>query len=145
MKIFIVLEPPDGKPERVAFIPEGFSWGALLLTVLWALWHRMWIVAALLFALTSLLTIATHLELLGPGLAALLNFGIGLMFACEARNLEVLSLERAGFRRGGLLQAGSLEAAELTYFAERAPFAADAPFARRSAIHADTLGIFGNV
>lgn len=145
MKTFTVLEPPDGKPERVAFVPEGFSWGALLLTVLWALWHRMWIVAALLFALTSLLTIATQLELLGSGLGALLNFGIGLVFACEARNLEVLSLERAGFRHSGLVRASSLEAAELAYFAGRAPVAADARVSRRAVIHADTLGLFGHV
>ena len=64
MTIFTVLEPPDGNPERVAFVREGFSWSALLLTVLWAVWHRMWVVAALLFALTTALTVATNLEIL---------------------------------------------------------------------------------
>lgn len=145
MKIFTVLEPPDGKPERVAFIPEGFSWGAFLLSVLWALWRRMWVVAALLFVLTSLLTIATRFELLGLGLAALMNVGIALIFACEARNLEVASLERAGFRCSGLIQASNAEAAELIYFDGRMPFVAETAGARRAALHADMLGIFGNV
>ena len=30
MSIYTVFESPDGKSERVAFVPEGFSWGALM-------------------------------------------------------------------------------------------------------------------
>ena len=142
MKLFTVLEPPDGQPERVAFIREGFSWAALLLTVLWALWHRMWVVAAVLFALTAALTVATNLELLGQGLASLVSFGISLLFGFEARALQVASLERAGFRRSGLIQASTREAAELAYFASRTP-AAPALSPLRPGHH-DTLGLFGN-
>jgi hypothetical protein len=142
MRIYTVLEPPDGKPERVAFVPEGFSWGALVFGFVWALWHRMWVVALLLFALSAMLSIATNLELLGPGFAALLQFGIGLIFAFEARSLQAKSLERVGFRRAALIQASNGEAAELAYFSDRPPVA------RALSIRAaadDTLGIFGNV
>ncbi|MEI7598605.1 MAG: DUF2628 domain-containing protein [Aestuariivirga sp.] len=145
MKLFTVLESPDGKAERVAFVPEGFSWSALILNGLWALWHRMWVVAALLFALSSALTVATNLELLGSGLAALLNFGIALVFGFEARSLQVKSLERVGFRRTGLIQASNSEAAELVYFAGRAPVATKVATSQLRAAHDDTLGIFGNV
>ena len=145
MKLFTVLEPPDGKAERVAFVPEGFSWGALLFNFLWALWQRMWIVAALLFALSSALTVATNLELVGSGLATLLNFGIALVFGFEARSLQVKSLEQAGFRRTGLIQASNSEAAELIYFAGRASSATRVAASRLRAAHDDTLGIFGNV
>lgn len=143
MKLFTILEPPDGQPERVAFVREGFSWAALLFTVLWALWHRMWVVAALLFALSVGLTVATNLELLGQGLAGLVSFGIALLFGFEARALQVVALERAGFRRSGLIQASNREAAELAYFAGRVP-SAPAPSLRRTG-HDDTLGLFGNV
>ncbi|MFO1131711.1 MAG: DUF2628 domain-containing protein [Hyphomicrobiales bacterium] len=145
MTIFAVLEPPDGKPDRVDFVPEGFSWGALLFTVVWALWHRMWMVAALLFALTSVLTVATSLEVLGPNFAALLHLGIAVIFAFEARNLEVKSLERAGFRRAGLIEAGSCEGAELAYFADRASVPPQPAPSRVQAVQDDTLGIFGKV
>lgn len=145
MKIFTVLEPPDGRSDRVAFVPEGFSWGAFAVTFLWAAWHRMWVVAALLFALSSALTIATKLHLLGSGLAALLQGGIALLFAFEARGLQVKSLERSGYRRSGLIQASNSEAAELVYFAGRAPFAAEPAPSRLRAANDDTLGIFGNV
>lgn len=145
MKLFTVLEPPDGKPERVAFIREGFAWAALAFTVFWALWHRMWMVAALLFAISSTLTIATNIELLGPGLAAILHFAVALLFAFEARDLQVKSLERVGFRRAGLIQASTKESAELAYFASRAPLGPELAPSRIRAAHDDTLGIFGNV
>lgn len=145
MKIYTVLEAADSKPEHVAFIPEGFSWPALVLTVVWALWQRMWVVAGLLFAVTALLTIGTNLGLLGEGPATLLQFGIALLFGFEARGLQVSSLEAAGYRRAGLIQASGREAAELAYFAGRAPVTpAQAP-TRLMAAPEDTLGIFGNV
>jgi hypothetical protein len=142
MKIYTVLEPPDGKSERVAFVPEGFSWGALVFGLLWALWHRMWVVSLLLFAVSAILSIATNFELLGPGFAALLQFGIGLIFAFEARSLQAKSLERVGFRRATLIQASNGEAAERVYFSGRRPVSR--PLQVR-ATPDDTLGIFGNV
>lgn len=146
MAIFTVLEAPDGKPEKVTFVPEGFSWGAFLLTVVWALWQRMWVVGMLLFALSSALTVAANLEVVGNGVAAFVQTAIALLFGFEARNLQVKSLERSGYRRAGLIQAGSQEAAELAYFAGRAPVArSDAAPARLRAGPEDTLGIFGNV
>ena len=145
MKIYDVLESPDGRAERTGFVAEGFSWGAFVFTVLWALWHRMWMVAALLFALSAALTVAVNLEFLGSGFAALLHFGVALIYAFEARNLQVMSLERAGFRRTGLIQASNRDAAELVYFARRVPFAPQPVSARPRAAHDDTLGIFGSV
>ena len=142
MRIYTVLEPPDAKSERVVFVPEGFSWGALVFGLLWALWHRMWVVALLLFVLSAILSIATNLELLGPGFATLLQFGIGLIFAFEARSLQAKSLARVGFRRAALIQASDSEAAERVYFSGRPT--ASRPLPIRAAPD-DTLGIFGNV
>lgn len=145
MRLFTILEPPDGNADRVAFVSEGFSYAAFLFTVLWALWRRMWVVAALLLALTVALTVATDLELLGPGLATLIHLGVAVLFGFEARALQVTSLERVGFRRAGLIQATSREAAELAYFAGRAPLSREFAPGQRRAAHDDTLGIFGNV
>lgn len=143
MTIYTVLEPPDARPERVAFVADGFAFGALAFTFLWALWQRMWVVAAVLFAVSSTLTVATNLDLLGPGLATFLQAGIALLFAFEARALQVLSLERAGYRCTGLLQASNRDAAEVAYFASRS---VSAPaFSRLRSLQDDTLGIFGNV
>lgn len=146
MALFNILEAPDGQPERVAFIREGFSWGALIFTVLWALFHRMWVVAALLFVIFTAVAVAEVRDLIGPELGAAINFAIALLFGFEARRLQSLSLERAGFRPTGLIEATSLEAAELSYFASRASaMSVPAASVRLPAHSADTLGIFGNV
>lgn len=145
MTIFTVLEPPDGKPDRVAFVPEGFAWGALIFTFIWALWHRLWVVAAVLFAVFAGLSAAVELQLLGPGLASLLQLGVALIAGFEGRQLQQSSLERAGFRRAGLVQASSLEAAELDYFKARPSPRTAYPPTRNLVAPEDTLGIFGNV
>ncbi|MFN4140638.1 DUF2628 domain-containing protein [Aestuariivirga sp.] len=145
MALFDVFEPPDGKLERVKFLPEGFSIGAFIFTVLWALWQRMWVVAALLFAGSAALTVPVSLGLLQPALGTLLQFTMALIFGFEARRLQALSLEKAGFRHSGLIEASRLEAAELAYFAKRVPSSPAAPEARFRGAPEDTLGIFGNV
>ena len=145
MALFTVLEPPDGKPDRVVFVPEGFAWAAAVFTFLWALWHRMWIVAALLFTAYAALTIAASQGMISGVLASAIQFGISFIFGLEARSLRVTALERAGFRRSGLIQASRLEAAELAYFAGRAPASPVSAPARYRAGPEDTLGIFGNV
>jgi hypothetical protein len=145
MTIYTVLEPPDGKPDRVAFVPEGFAWAAFVLTFFWALWHRLWVTAAVFLALTAGLSAAVNLELLGAGLASLLQFGFALLFGFEARQLQLSSLERAGLRRAALIQASCLEAAELAYFSRRAPAPSVPASTRYRAAPEDTLGIFSNV
>lgn len=144
MTIYSVLEPPDGNPDRVTFVPEGFAWAGFVFTFMWALSKRLWVVAALLFAVFAGLSAAVSQELLAPGLGSVLQSGIALMFGFEARHLQIRSLERAGFRRAGLIQATSLEAAERVYFSARLPAPAAAPIPYR-AVPDDTLGIFSNV
>ena len=82
-------------------------------------------------------------------LASFVELALSLIFALEARRLQVTSLERAGFRRAGLIQASSLQAAELAYFGSRAPAApAAAPEPEPTPYRGgpqDTLGLFGNV
>lgn len=145
MAIFTVLEPPDGKPDRAVFVPEGFSWAAAVFTFFWALWHRMWVLAALLFAVYAALTIAASQELINGILVSAIQFGLSFIIGLEGRGLRVMALERAGFRRSGLIQASQLEAAELAYFAGRAPASPVPANARYRAGLDDTLGIFGNV
>lgn len=145
MALFTVLEPPDGKLDRVAFVPERFAPWAVALGFIWALWHRMWVIAAILFALTAALNAAMHFEVLDVAIGSLAQFAIALIFGFEARQLQVTSLERAGFCRAGLIEASDLDAAELTYFAGRAPAPPPPAPARYRAAPEDTLGIFGNV
>lgn len=147
MAVYTVLEPPGGKVEDSVFLAEGFSWGAFFFTALWALWHRLWLVAALVFLLFAAFSVALSLRLADPAVASVLQFGLGLLLGFEGRHLRLLSLERAGYRQMALIEASCREAAELAYFSGL-PSPAPNPkpaLARVPAAAGDTLGIFGNV
>ncbi len=144
MALFTVLEPPKGEIDKVTFVREGFAPLALVFTVLWALWHRMWVMAAILFAILVAISLSVTLLDLNPAVASLLELATGLIFGFEARRLRIMSLERSGYRQAGLIEASTREAAELGYFAARprnAQAAAPAPKLRIDA--EDTLGLFG--
>lgn len=145
MATFIVLEPSDGNPDRVAFIPEDFAWGALVFTFLWALWQRMWVVAVVILAAFAGLAVLVKLEAFDGAFAALLYVAGAILFGFEARSLKKKALERAGFRRTGLIQASRREAAELAYFAGRASAPPPRSGPKPQHVPDDTLGIFGNV
>ncbi len=63
MRIYTVHERAGsaGADSDVSLIKEGFCWPALLFSVLWALYHRLWLVLLALLALTSVL-VALHLR-----------------------------------------------------------------------------------
>ena len=146
MAIFTILEPPDANPDRVVLVREGFHGRAFLLTVLWALWHRLWVIAALLFVVYLALGFAGEWFQWHWAVRSASEFGLALLFGLEAADLRIRALRRAGYRRAGLIQATNLEAAELDYFAGRRIIrpSAPAPEYRPQPAHHDTLGLFGS-
>jgi hypothetical protein len=147
MAVYTGLVPPNGEPDKVIFLAEGFSWGAFFFTILWALWHRLWVIAGLLFLVFAGLSVALSLKLLDPAVVLVIQLGLGVILGFEAQQLRLLSLERAGYRQAAFITAGNREAAELAYFSGLPSSVQDhksAP-ARLRGEPADTLGIFGNV
>lgn len=143
MALFTILEPPHGEIDKVTFVKEGFAPAALVFTVLWALWHRMWVVAATLFAVLVAISLSVNFFDLDAMMASLLEIAISVIFGFEARKLWIMSLERSGYRQAGLIVASNREAAELAYFANR-PRVAQSVNAPKLRGHAeDTLGLFG--
>lgn len=150
MALFTILEAPDGQPEKVAVIREGFSLPAAAFTIFWALWHRMWIVAVLLFLITVALELGAGALRLDPMLMSGAGLAVSLLFGFEARALQAVSLSRAGYRNVGMISAESRESAELQYFAQRYTGQAPAPAAPQISTrpapgqHHDALGLFGS-
>ena len=145
MALFTVLEAPDGKLDRVKFVAEGFSRMGFLLTVIWALCFRMWVVASALFLIIVAIGLALTLNLIDMPVAIVLQLGVMVVVGLEGRMLQVMSLERAGYRVRGLVEVSSLEAAEQVYFSHRKAFSASSSAVMVRGIPENTLGIFGNV
>jgi hypothetical protein len=116
MRIYTVhLGPiPEGAPagaERdMVLVKEGFSWPAFYFSVLWALYHRMWLTVALLFAVAALLGAAV--EALDPARQAAVSLGFSALVGSFANDWRRAALESRGFEEAGVVAARGLEAAE---------------------------------
>lgn len=98
------------------FIPEGFNLMAFIFTFLWALYHRLWAVALLFFALPVMATLYGNFMHLHPSSVMILDLGIRVIVALLANDLWRSSLERKGWITTDVIVANSmLEASHRFY------------------------------
>lgn len=122
MSVFTVHEPParageaSASPERFAFVRDGFSFWAFLITPIWMLWHRLWLVFVLYLAFSSLL----HTGLWAAGASGGVRVFVSLLFALligvEAGSLRRWTLRRKRWREHGVVVAPSRDEAERRFF-----------------------------
>ncbi len=94
---------------------EGFSWGAAFFGWVWLLFHRAWVPAALMFAVSLLLLRASGaLNSAAPGLALFVLQG---MFG---RDLVRWSLAMRGYQPGPPVVAANQDGALARLLTERA-------------------------
>jgi hypothetical protein len=148
MAVYTIHKRSGAVPDDVTLVPEGFNVRAFLFTVLWALWHRLWVLACLIAVV--LVAMATVPEYLGlrPELAAIVQLALALLFGFEANDLRRWAMARSGYQAIAMVSGASLAEAELRYFASRPrPLTVSevAASATPSRYAHDTLGLFGNL
>jgi hypothetical protein len=149
MAIYSIFRKTGAPPEEAIFVKEGFSVAAFVLTFVWALWNRMWVVAAAILAVMAAVAVAGSLTAANETAVAAVNTGLALIFGFEAQALRGWSLRRSGHVEDGLVEAANLEEAELKYFAATRP--AEFVIPRAASVRSlggsqgDPLGLFGNV
>ncbi|TGQ06986.1 DUF2628 domain-containing protein [Mesorhizobium sp. M2E.F.Ca.ET.219.01.1.1] len=118
MAIYVVMQPPaDNKAEDVRFVRDSFTWLGFLFSPLWLAWNRLWIEAALTFAVMAILSVAG--ERLGlEGAGSLLSLLVSLYIGFEGQALRIASLRRRGWREWGVVEAGNLADAETRHALE---------------------------
>ena len=149
MAFYSVHNREGASAEQAIFVREGFSTGAFLFTVAWALWHRMWLAAGILLAVSGAIALAGNLLGIGDGVIVPAGLAVNLLFGFEARDLQVRSLIGRGHGQIGFSHGNNLEEAELRYFhkngGHRPPLSPVAVKPMSYPGAPDTLGIFGNV
>ena len=131
----IYAKPIDRAGAEAIFLPEKFSWAAFILTWVWALWNRMWIVAALIL---SVMFIASALPTVPQ---ILLSLAVNIFMGVHGNDLLGWSLIRRGLSEIGLSNGRTLEEAELRFYAD----GVDAPaLASPRPVNHDVLGLFGH-
>jgi len=117
MASFVVLEPPASGGQKSAeakFVRDGFVVPALVVPVLWMLWHRMWLEAGLVFLATAIFgALADRSEMGLLGLA--LSLALSVFTGFEGAALRIASLRRKGWTETAVVEAQSAADAELRY------------------------------
>ena len=131
----IYAKPNDAMAAEAIFLPDSFSWGAFVFTWVWALWNRMWIVAALSL---SLMLIASALPAVPQYLLAL---GVNILMGLHGNDLLGWSLTRRGHAEIALSNGGSMEEAELRFYADAVEVST---LTSPMPVNHDVLGLFGS-
>jgi hypothetical protein len=131
----VYAESNDATAAEAVFLPDKFSWPAFVLTWVWALWNRMWIVTALVL---SVMFIASALPAVPQ---FLLSLAVNIFMGLHGNDLLGWSLKRRGLSEIALSNGGSLEEAELRFYADGADVSTrTAPVP----VNHDVLGLFGS-
>jgi hypothetical protein len=101
------------------FVREGFAWGAFLLSLVWALWHRLWLGALIILGVTAVLAIALDLLIVDETTETAVGIAWALIVGWEANDWRRRALERRGYVTAGVVAAPNLLEAERRFFAKR--------------------------
>ncbi|MFZ5691341.1 MAG: DUF2628 domain-containing protein [Pseudomonadota bacterium] len=144
MAVYTVHQPPLGKgentpdPARFTFVRDGFYVWGFLLTVLWMLRHRLWLVALLFVAGTVLLDIGLRYAGVTSGWRTLTFVAIAFLVGLEGATLRRWTLARRGFTNVGVVVADDPDDAERRFFvnwqAGKRPNAAPPPARAESVV-----------
>ena len=120
MTVYTVHEPPmqaaDVDPERFRFVRDGFSLWAFLLTPLWMLCHRLWLVFTLYVGGVVVLLGVLWAVGASPGVRLFVLALVSLLAGFEAASLRRWTLGRRGWTDLGVVVATDLESAERRFF-----------------------------
>jgi hypothetical protein len=113
-KVYVSPDQPDiGDPGEPRIIADTFSWSALLVTPLWALGHRLWLV--LTIWLVGTLTLILFATFVGGDLAFWLYVLGAIYVGFEASSLRGAKLAASGFVHRADLIAPDADLADLEW------------------------------
>ncbi|MFQ5972119.1 MAG: DUF2628 domain-containing protein [Alphaproteobacteria bacterium] len=128
MRVYTAHIQPISAAEdgEAILVKEGFSWPAFLFTVLWAVWHLMWVPAALILAVA--LAIGGVVAVLGLDVASqsALQLGYQVLIGFLANDWRRHQLRRRGYVEVGVVAARDRASAERRFFAARTESGASA-------------------
>lgn len=118
MKVYTLHMPVDAVPgdpaqlDRAVLVRDGFAFWAFVFTVLWFLYHRLWIAALGVFV--ALVAFEVLLAVLGvhPLAITAANVLVAILIGLEANSLRRWTLGRRGRPLAGVVMARDDEQAE---------------------------------
>lgn len=120
MASFVVMTPPESgeQDDRTVLIRDEFAVLALIFPLIWALWYRLWFVAAMLLLLSIAIAVAISVF---PGQSLVFTVAsllISVFVALEGNGWRIAKKERQGWNVRGVVEAHNYATAEEIWFAE---------------------------
>jgi hypothetical protein len=108
---------PGQAADETLLIGDGWRWGAFLFPLIWAIWHRHWLLAAALSCMG--LGFAGLAGMGQPGVALVLEAGLRLWLGLEGAEMARLDRRFRGWRELGSVSARAEDEAALIWFRVR--------------------------
>ena len=113
-------------PDRdVVLVKEGFSWPAFLLSFVWALWHRLWLAAALFGLAQAAISLGIYLVHPDPVSQTVLSLGLAAIIGYLAADIRQHKLTRQGFAFAGVVAGPDADQAYRRFLDSEPVLAAD--------------------
>jgi hypothetical protein len=127
MRVYTVhMRRPALDPEAdIRLVKEGFSWPAFFFSFVWALWCRLWLVAAGLLILE--VAVGAVLSFLNDdwGTQAAVSLGTAVLIGVFANDLKRWTLFRRNYSEVAVVTGSGIDAAERRFWDQRPQLAAD--------------------
>ena len=98
------------------FVKDGFSWPAFFLTGLWALWHRLWFFALIVFASGFAISFASDWLELDPLTDAAIGLAWAALVAWEANDARRRALASRDYDLEDIVLGQNLTQVEHRFF-----------------------------
>jgi hypothetical protein len=102
--------------DRITFVRDGFHFWAAVFSVIWLIWHRLWLALFGWVILSLAVNIALAKLGVGSGTILMVDVVLALLFGFEAASLERWTLSRRRWRQLDIVVADDEEAAERRFF-----------------------------
>lgn len=117
-KIFTVHINPSliHASEKPEFVREGFNIFAFIFGTSWALYHRLWIEAVVIFMVIATLAIADQKSWLSDQYIMVLNLAFSAIIGFQANDLKRGALARRGYIMSDVVVGDNELRAQQRYF-----------------------------
>lgn len=114
MASYIVMEPPSRGAENAVLVRDGFHILALVVPVVWLLYHRLWIEALAVLVVGALLGGVGSWFGLGATASAA-SLMLAIFVGLEGAAMKIAALRRRDWREWGVVEADNAGDAEIRY------------------------------
>jgi len=127
MRLYTVhMRRPTLDPLRdVRLVKDGFCWPAFFFSSVWALWHRLWLVAAGLLAAELLVDGALVFSGADEWVQAAVTIGFAVLTGLLANDLRRWTLFRRGYLEVAVVSGDDQDAAERRFWEQHPQLASD--------------------